>query len=193
MNLTKMLFDLRTTLPSPWGDRMWIVEPGEFYRSRLLDPREIEQVRDEYGTNSVISLLGKYPNPDWLDREIETCERLGMGFHNLKVETPRDFNDMGKIENLIGIYNECDIPILVHCLYGSDRCGVASFVYQRFFKDRPFGEAERQLSLKYGHFGKFPLVHNEYRELLGGIEKEYGNLKALVRDKWKGDLGLNVL
>jgi len=106
MNLTKMLFDLRTTLPSPWGDRMWIVEPGEFYRSRLLDPREIEQVRDEYGTNSVISLLGKYPNPDWLDREIETCERLGMGFHNLKVETPRDFNDMGKIENLIGIYNE---------------------------------------------------------------------------------------
>jgi protein tyrosine/serine phosphatase len=193
MNVSEIFFDLRRTAPSPWGDRIWVVESGELYRSRFLHSHELEDVHDGYGINSVISLLEEYPNPEWLESEIETCERLGMEFYNLKVRTPRDFDDMGKVKDLIRIYNKCETPILVHCLYGSDRCGVASFIYQRIFKEKPMEEAKEQLSLKYGHFGNFPFIRNDYKELLEEIDNEQESLKSLVRESYNGGLEANLL
>ncbi len=174
MNINKTLFSIRRVMPSPWGERIWEVEPGEFYRSRFLYSGELEELHDKYNLKSVVSLLGEYPNAEWLEEEMKTCRRLGMGFYTCNA---KDF------KKLINVYKKCEPPILVHCLYGSDRSGIASFIYLRFLRGKPHEEAKRQLSVKYGHFGIF---HQDYGELLERMENERENLKDMFREPCVG-------
>jgi protein tyrosine/serine phosphatase len=54
--------------------------------------------------------------------------------------------------NLIGIMKEAAKPILIHCQGGADRSGLASALYLAAVKKAGRATAERQISIRYGHF-----------------------------------------
>lgn len=179
MNFNEAIFNLRRWAYSPWGDRTWEVVPGEFYRSRFLYPRELEDLHEKHGLKTVVSLLHIYPNGNWLGEEKEACRNLGINFQHIPAENVEGIGDIPHTKQLIETFKECEYPMLVHCKDGSDRAGYASFLYLYAIKNVPFKVAKKQLSLKYGHVKK---SHRKHHEFLKRFKDGTIDIKNLVQD-----------
>ena len=53
---------------------------------------------------------------------------------------------------ILAIVHDAPKPLLIHCKSGADRAGLVSALYQYALAGAPAAEADRQLSLAYGHF-----------------------------------------
>ena len=54
-------------------------------------------------------------------------------------------------KRLVEIFLEAPQPILIHCKAGADRSGLASAMWKVIIDKSPKEEAEKQLSIVYGH------------------------------------------
>ncbi|MCD6590959.1 MAG: tyrosine-protein phosphatase [Candidatus Aenigmarchaeota archaeon] len=159
----------------PWYPRFWEVVRNELYRSKQPTPEDLHRLREEYGIKTVINLRGKRPDEEWFQKEKEACEELRIEMHS--VEIPIKLNGKyGWANKLLTIYRKTARPILVHCRKGSDRSGIASFLYL-LQKGVPPCEAENQLSTKYGHFSIF---HRDYSEFIRHVKEGRLDVKEIL-------------
>lgn len=133
------------------------VVAGEYYRSAQPKPGAIATAAQEHGLKSVINLRGRHPGAKWYEAEKREAEAAGVQMIDFRMS---DGEHMTHAEafKLIDVLRDAPKPVLVHCLRGADRTGLASALYLAAIKKDTEFNAELQLSLLYGHL---PLYFNK--------------------------------
>ena len=90
----------------------------------------------------------------WYREEILGAESLGLRQYDYGISANRDVPDRD-VEGILAILREAPKPILIHCKSGADRTSLVAALYLYRIECRSRDEAERQLSVRYGHFPFF--------------------------------------
>jgi protein tyrosine/serine phosphatase len=135
-------------------DNLRTVEPGRFYRSGQMPDTRLGETIRRHDVKTVINLRGENPDEAWYRNEVAVCEALGVAHHSFKWSKNR-LPDPESLAEFVGLCNDAQSPILVHCQGGTHRSGVASAIYQLlegrdiatargefhlFFNDAPIGQ-----------------------------------------------------
>ena len=103
------------------------VIPGEIYRSAQLSAGKLENVVEEHGIQTVISLRRPREKESWYINEKEAAAGLGIGHHDIAM----DLTFSPRIDHLLelrDLLENSPKPLLVHCRAGADRTGLASIM-----------------------------------------------------------------
>jgi protein tyrosine/serine phosphatase len=123
---------------------------GEAYRSAQLDTDEFEYYIKKYNIKSIVNLRGKNPELPWYEEEIRVSAKHGIKHFDISLSASREPTEED-INELIEIFKTAPRPVLIHCQAGADRSGLAAAMWKVVVDREPKSEAEKQLSIFYGH------------------------------------------
>ena len=101
--------------------------PGQFYRSAQLTPGELNQRISQYGIRTVVNLRGTQDNPGWYDDERRVAASRGVELVDFPMSSSQRLSPERALA-LLELMRNAPKPILVHCLAGADRTGLASVI-----------------------------------------------------------------
>ncbi|WP_207189558.1 tyrosine-protein phosphatase [Rhodobium orientis] len=127
------------------------VDPGLVYRSGQLDAGQLEHLVDDKGIRSVLNLRGPHPGAQWFEDEADVAQRHGITHLSIHISADKEprLETMAAIEQAI---ETAPKPLLIHCMGGADRSGLASAIYEYAVAGKTAALADDQLSFTYGHF-----------------------------------------
>jgi len=128
-----------------------VVAEGALYRSAQLTKVELEKVVRDHGIRSILNLRGAHPGDPWYDDELAASEKLGVAHYDYALSSKRIVTGE-QITEILAILGSAPKPLLVHCRSGADRAGLVSALYLFAGQGKAADEADRELSLAYGHF-----------------------------------------
>lgn len=126
------------------------VVKGQFYRSAQLSPQKLTGYIERYGIRTVINLRGASPGKDWYDGEVAATRASGVTHLDFRMSAGKPLTQEESLA-LVKLMREAEGPILVHCMGGADRTGLASVMYLQQVAGVDEETAEWQLSPLYGH------------------------------------------
>jgi len=126
------------------------VIPGELYRSAQMTPEQLMTYTADYGIKTVINLRGDGGAKKWYTGEKAESSRLGIDHIDFPMSAKKPLT-REQTQQLAEILRTAPKPILIHCKAGSDRTGFASALYLAAVKGMDVEEAEKQLSVRFGH------------------------------------------
>jgi len=126
------------------------VTPGEAYRSAQPSGAGLEGYVNKYHIRSILNLRGKNPGNRWYEEEISASRKLKIEHYDIALSAGRE-PDEREVRALIQIFKYAPRPILIHCKAGADRSGLVSAMWKVVVDREPKVEAEKQLSIWYGH------------------------------------------
>jgi protein tyrosine/serine phosphatase len=124
---------------------------GEAYRSGQLDRDELEYYISTYNIRSIINLRGEHPDELWYIEEKEVSAQHNAKHYDVSLSSTREPYEEN-IRQLIDIFKNAPRPVLIHCQAGADRSGLASAMWKVIIDKEPKSEAQKQLSIFFGHF-----------------------------------------
>jgi len=139
--------------------RLWYLEeqgnfhpitPGEAYRSAQLDQDELEYYIRKFEIRSIINLGGKDDDKPLYREEIATCRKLGVRHYDLGLSADKAPSSR-QIQELLRLFDIGPRPVLIHCLGGADRSGLAAALWKVVIDGAPKAVAREHLSIRYGH------------------------------------------
>lgn len=101
---------------------------GQLYRSGLVAPQQLQNLKEEYGITRVICLL----NPDAPETlaERSAAEKLGIEWHNIPMGGSGESTAPQRVRLLELMTTRDAPPTLVHCSAGVNRTGLAVGLYR---------------------------------------------------------------
>jgi protein tyrosine/serine phosphatase len=133
-----------------WNGNFHEVIAGEYYRSAQLSPEHLESRIQQYGIKSIINLRGGEPGVQSYDQEVAVSDKLGVAYTSFPISAHHQLTDE-RVQELLAVMKSAPKPLLVHCLSGADRTGLASVIYLQQVAGVDEETAEWQLSPLYGH------------------------------------------
>lgn len=128
------------------------VIPGVVYRSAQVTPDRLRAYQGNRWHPSVINLRGENPGDAWYDSEIATASDLGIAHFDFRMSASRVLpQDLAA--RPIALMRAAPKPLLIHCKSGADRTGLASALFLAAIAGADEEQAERQISIRYGHLG----------------------------------------
>lgn len=127
------------------------VSDGVLYRSAQLSAAETRSVVRQYGIRSVLNLRGAHRGSEWYDEEVAAAAQLGLAHYDYPLSA-KHFVDGERIAEILDIVRRAPKPLLIHCKSGADRTGLVAALYRFAEGGASAAEADRELSLAYGHF-----------------------------------------
>jgi len=127
------------------------VSEGAFYRSAQLGKDDLEKAVRDHGIRAILNLRGAHPGEAWYDDEVALSKALGVAHFDYGLSAYR-FVTERQIVDVLRIVDDAPKPLLVHCKSGADRTGLVSALYRFAVEGKDADEADRQLTLIYGHF-----------------------------------------
>ena len=127
------------------------VEAGVLYRSAQPDREDLIAAARQHGIKSVLNLRGSNPGSPWYEEEIAASRELGLAHYNYPISAHRLVSRQ-QIAEILDIVRQAPKPLLIHCMSGSDRAGLVAALYRFALAGATPEDADRQLSLSYGHF-----------------------------------------
>jgi protein tyrosine/serine phosphatase len=127
------------------------VSEGVLYRSAQLSKAEIGSAARTYGIKSMLNLRGAHTGQAWYDDEIAASGELGIAHYDYPLSAKRLVTG-GQIADILDIVRRAPKPLLIHCRSGADRSGLVAALYRFAETGASPAEADRELSLIYGHF-----------------------------------------
>ncbi|MCW2306434.1 tyrosine-protein phosphatase [Rhodobium gokarnense] len=127
------------------------VEPGVVYRSGQLDAGQLKRLLDAKGIRSILNLRGAYPDAPWYEAEADVARRNGVSHLSIHISADKE----PRLETLAAIEQALESapkPLLIHCMGGADRTGLAAAIYEYAVAGKAAALADDQLSFAYGHF-----------------------------------------
>jgi protein tyrosine/serine phosphatase len=128
------------------------VSPGVVYRAAQMDGQNLAKWKREHGIATVLNLRGEANGADWYETERAVADRLGIQHINFGMSEQQELTDVD-VHALMKIMRDAPKPLLIHCRAGADRTGLASALYLAGVEGRDEAQAERHLSIWYGHIG----------------------------------------
>lgn len=127
------------------------VRDGVLYRSAQLSKGDFASVVRRYGIKSVLNLRGAHAGESWYDDEIAASGELGLAHYDYPLSAKRLVTRQ-QIAQILDIVRAAPKPLLVHCKSGADRAGLVAALYRFALAGATAEQADRELSLIYGHF-----------------------------------------
>jgi protein tyrosine/serine phosphatase len=143
-----------------WTGNVHTVIEHRLYRSGTLGPAALESLLEREGIRTVINLRGPHVGTPWYDEERAVAERRGADLVDLSWSAGRELSD-DMVAAFYKAVGSAKGPILIHCMSGSDRTGLAVALYMAKFAGAGEFAAEEQLSIRYGHFA-IPFLSRAY-------------------------------
>lgn len=128
------------------------VSPQTVYRAAQMDGQALARWKREHGIASVLNLRGQNDGTDWYETERAVADRLGIAHIDFRMSEQTELTD-SEVQALLAVMRDAPKPMLIHCRAGADRTGIASALYLAGIDGVGEGEAERHLSVEYGHIG----------------------------------------
>lgn len=129
-------------------DNFHVVIKDRVYRSAQLSESALKVLVHLRGIQSVINLRGPNPGKNWYDEEVKMTAALNIQHYDLRLESDKLPAPI-ELRELVDIIQRAPKPILIHCLNGSDRVGLASAIAMIVLENAPLKEAKKQLSWRY--------------------------------------------
>ncbi len=126
------------------------VENGMVYRSGQMPADELARLVKTAGIRTVINLRGEHVGQDWYDEESQRARIMGVSLVNYPINSQSQLTDL-QMNEISAAIRKAEKPVLIHCLAGSDRTGLACALYC-VDAGLPVSFAQEQLSSYYGHF-----------------------------------------
>ena len=130
-------------------DNFHSVVAGEVYRSSQPSPQAIADFAKHYGIKTIINLRGGLNTSVWR-AEVAQAKSLGIEHIDFPMSAYRELTPE-QAKELIQVMKDAPKPLLIHCLSGSDRTGLASALYLAAISKTNEHVAEGQMSIIYGH------------------------------------------
>jgi protein tyrosine/serine phosphatase len=144
-----------------------VVEPGQLYRSAQLTAPELQDEITRNGIRTVLNLRGENKASLWYQKELSLCDEDGVRHIDVHM-SGKHLPTPVEVDKLLDALQTAPRPILVHCLNGSDRTGLASCIFLIDQEHVPWKQAEDALSLRFGHFAIHPYFRmDEFIQLYG--------------------------
>lgn len=131
-------------------DNFHPITHGEAYRSAQLDGDEFSYYIKKYNIKSIVNLRGENPEQPWYREEKKVSAEYNVKHYDIALSSSREPYEKD-IRNLIEIFNNAPRPVLIHCRAGADRSGLVAAMWKIIVNKEPKSEAEKQLSIFYGH------------------------------------------
>lgn len=125
------------------------VVEGVAYRSAQPFGDDLATWTRQTGIRSVINLRGAHEGTPWYDDEVAMAANLGLQHYDFAMSASKQM-DRDRAAELLALLREAPKPVLIHCMAGADRTGLASAL---MLADLGHGEdaAEGHISFRYGH------------------------------------------
>ncbi|OIO58098.1 MAG: hypothetical protein AUJ55_05565 [Proteobacteria bacterium CG1_02_64_396] len=139
-----------------WGVRLLgfqnfgVVHQGEFYRSSQMNGEQLQETIAEYGIKTVLNLRGPNPNQAWYPEELAASQAAGAEHVDVLLSATH-FPRPDEMLKLLGVLDHAPRPILVHCVSGADRTGLAVSLYRLTQRHEPLEQAKEGLTFWFGH------------------------------------------
>ena len=157
-----------------FGGNLHEVLPGELYRSAQLTGSNLRSALEKDHIRTVINLRGPETGDPWWKNETAVCRGMGVGhvdvaFSASHLPPPKE------LSRLMAALDNSPRPVLLHCMGGSDRTGLAATLYLTLYKHVPLDQAEEEeLTLRYGHIKwgsarAMDQFFDLYRQTAGGL------------------------
>ena len=153
----------------------------QFYRSAQPTSDELASYIQAHGIKTVINLRGTHPGAAWYDDEVTTARGLGITHIDFGMSASKTISPE-KAQRLVELMASAPKPILIHCLSGSDRSGLAAALYVRKIAGLDEARAEEQLSFYYGHVG-IPVVSAAY-----AMDRSWEDVEAQDKKQARAEL-----
>lgn len=128
-----------------------VVEPGQLVRSAQLSKAGFARVIRDDSIQTIVNLRGAHPGAPWYDDERAVSDSLGVTHLDYGISANREVTP-AQIDTILAMLRNARKPVLIHCQGGADRSGLVSALYEAEIIGRSVEVADRQLSLRYGHF-----------------------------------------
>ncbi len=99
----------------------------------------------------MLNLRGAHAGQPWYDNEVAASGELHLAHFDYPLSAKR-FVTSQQIEEILDIVRKAPKPLLIHCKSGADRSGLVAALYRYSETGASAKEADRELSLFYGHF-----------------------------------------
>ena len=133
--------------------------PGQVYRSAQPSGQDIARYAERYGIKTIVNLRGSSRKPWYVD-EAAAARAHGIKLIDFKMSASKQLT-IDRAQQLIALLRDAPKPILIHCMSGADRTGLVSVIYLNRIAGFDEVAAERQLSIRYGHFS-IPYLSSAY-------------------------------
>jgi len=185
MALPLLLTASMTTSCGYFNNNLHAVEKGVVYRSAQLNECSLEKMIKKYEIKTVINLRGKCGQGDeWYKDEVRTCEKYGVQHYDIRFSA-RSLPKKDSLLKLFEAFEQAEYPLLVHCLRGADRAGLAGTIYELQYNGKSLEDSLKQLSIRYGHisarsmddFFKLYEKFGKGRDLRTWVLEDYDEIK----------------
>ncbi len=109
------------------ADKFGPVGETGVFRSAQLDAATLARRIEDHRLRSLINLRGPNPDKAWYREQKALLERLDLPYRDIPLHA-RLLPPQELLHQLYRALDELPRPILVHCLHGNDRAGLASLV-----------------------------------------------------------------
>ena len=127
-----------------------VVVNGEAYRSGQMSAAQFTHVIQTYGIKSILNLRGENPCTAWHQAEIQTAAKWHVVHYDFGFGSGDELT-LAQMDKLVTLMRDAPKPILIHCLGGADRSGLASSLFCYAIDGEKPGQAHRQLTFWDGH------------------------------------------
>jgi len=150
------------------------VVPGALYRSNQPTALQVADYAERYGIKTIVNLRGSGEDAAWYKNEVAAARDLGIWHIDFKMVATKQLT-VEESQQLVALLRDAPKPILIHCKSGADRTGLAAVIYLNRIAGVNEAIAERQLSIRFGHFS-IPFLSPTYAmdENWEMLEKVYG-------------------
>jgi protein tyrosine phosphatase (PTP) superfamily phosphohydrolase (DUF442 family) len=135
--------------------------PGQAYRAAQMNTGDLARTVDHYSIKSVLNLRGEKLTAGWHQAEVATAAKLNVIHYDRSLFSGEELS-LEQMDDLVALLRQAPKPVLIHCLGGADRSGLASALYLFALEGRSPGEADKELSFWNGHV---PLIRPKVKAM----------------------------
>lgn len=132
------------------SENFHIVEDKKCYRSAQLSAQRLASYVKKFGIKTVINLRGKQSAKTWWQKESSMAQELGVMLINIPMHSKK-LPLKSHIKSLIEAFKNAQNPVLLHCVSGVNRTGLASAVWMLVKQGVDKAAALKQFDTIYGY------------------------------------------